>query len=78
MVAATKIPLQVQFRAFDELHPSIQEALNYANVGFTARDILYLHSLYVTKHLSADKIVKMIHQRDTFETLLSPWGRKMT
>jgi len=79
MTTATKDRLTraVQFRAFDELPKSVQDALNYSNVGFTPQDIMFLHSLFITKKKTAEEIVDMIRQKDAFVTLLSPFGRRM-
>jgi len=67
----------VQYRAFDELSDEIRQALNYSNIGFSARDILYLHSLYVTKAKTSAEIVNMINAKDAYHTLLGPFGRRL-
>jgi hypothetical protein len=38
----------VQFQAFDELPREVRDALNYADIGFSVKDILYLHHQYKT------------------------------
>ena len=62
-----------QYRAFDEFPRNIQDALNYSNVGFSSRDILYLHSLYVNNKNTSDEIVTMIKQKDAWITLNGEW-----
>lgn len=76
-VKKNRLMRTVQFRAFDELPKEVQDTLNYSNTGFSARDICYLHSLYVNKIKSTEEIVDMIKAKDTFITLLGPFGRKM-
>ena len=66
-----------QFHAFDRFPKEIQDALNYSNVGFTAKDICYLYSLYYNKTNTSEEIVEMINAKDAFITLLGPFGRKL-
>jgi len=79
MTTASKIDLMrtAQYRAIDELSDEIRQALNYSNIGFSARDILYLHSLYVNKKKTSAEIVDMIKAKDAFHTLLGPFGRRL-
>ena len=79
MTTATKSPLMrtAQYRAFDELPSEIREALNYSNRGFSTRDILYLHSLYMTKNKTPAEIVDMIQAKDAFHSLVTPYGNKL-
>lgn len=60
---------EVQFRALDEMPREIREALNYSNIGFSPRDILYLHTLYMTGKNTSKEIVDMIRGKDAFVTL---------
>lgn len=78
MVDATTKRRELMMRALDEMPKSVSDAVNYASVGFTARDIVFLHSLYVNGAKTEDELVTMIKQKDAFETLLSPFGRRMT
>jgi len=64
-----------QYRAFDEFPKNIQDALNYSNLGFSSKDIVYLHSLYVSGKKTADDIEIMIKKADAFHTLLGPFRR---
>ena len=79
MTTASKIDLMrtAQYRAIDELSDEIRQALNYSNIGFSARDILYLHSLYVTKAKTSAEIVNMINAKDAYHTILGPFGRRL-
>lgn len=64
-----------QYRAFDEFPKNIQDALNYSNLGFSSKDVVYLYSLYVTGEKTADDIEIMIKKADAFHTLLGPFRR---
>ena len=79
MTTASKSNLMrtAQYRALDEMPDEIRQALNYSNVGFSARDILYLHSLYMTKTKTSAEIVDMINAKDVYYTLLGPFGRRL-
>jgi len=62
-----------QYRAFDEFPKNIQDALNYSNLGFSSKDIVYLHSLYVSGKKTAADIEIMIKKVDAFYTLFGPF-----
>ena len=56
----------VQFQAFDELPREVRDALNYADIGFSVKDILYLHHYYKTGQADKYKLVEMIKQKEAF------------
>jgi|TARA_R110000803_G_scaffold19212_3_gene50560 hypothetical protein len=61
--------MNVQYQAFDELPKEVQDVLNYADIGFTLNDILYLHNLYVTGEADKDKLVQLLKQKEAWSLL---------
>tara|TARA_R110000868_G_scaffold127495_2_gene335243 strand:- start:386 stop:556 length:171 start_codon:yes stop_codon:yes gene_type:complete len=47
----------------------VQDVLNYADIGFTLNDILYLHNLYVTGEADKDKLVQLLKQKEAWSLL---------
>jgi len=56
----------VLYQAFDQLPRDIRDALNYADIGFSIQDILYLHNLYITGKANKEEIIKLIKQKEAF------------
>lgn len=58
-----------QYKAFDELPKEVQDVLNYADIGFTPKDILYLHHLYITGRADKNELIKMLKQKEAWSLL---------
>jgi hypothetical protein len=68
-VSNDRLLRDVLFQAFDDFPKEVQDALNYADIGFTLKDILYLHNLYITKQVDSTHIIKLIKQKEAFVIL---------
>jgi len=66
-ISAKKIRLKkaALYRVFDDLPKEIQNAINYADIGFSDKDISYLHQLYLNGE-SIYNIVTMMKQKEAF------------
>ena len=57
--------------AFDELPKEVRDYINYADIGFSSKDILYLHNLYITGEANKYKLVKLLKEKEAWTLLTS-------
>ena len=60
-----------QYKAFDDFPKEVQDVLNYADIGFTTKDILYLHNLYITGKADKNELIKLLKQKESWLLMTS-------
>jgi len=60
---------------FDDFPKEVQDAINYADIGFSDKDILYLHKLYLNGE-SIYNIIKMMKEKEAFIILTTELMRR--
>ena len=71
----TRLKKAALYRLFDDFPKEVQDAINYADIGFSDKDILYLHKLYLNGE-SIYNIVKMMKEKEAFIILTTELMRK--